>query len=753
MIDRPIFSPMFHVEIVESEGVFLLSERGHFVLKGAVHCRLAPLLDGTHTVDQIVARVAGDTSPAHVYYALAQMEKKGYLVPADTVAHDHAAFWRSFGLDPFEATRRLRAGRVALLACGGASAGALAGALAALDVPLADPGAGPADLTVVVTDDYLQEGLEQINADALRSERPWMLVKPGGMVLWLGPIFVPGKTGCWACLAQRLAGNREVESYLQRRTGARAPFQVSRAALPSTLQAALQLAATEIALWLARGESPDLEGQIRTLELPNLSSYQHTLSRRPQCPVCGDAALMAAQGQAPLALESRPKQFVADGGHRNATPEQTVSRLGQHVSPITGVISFLEPLRADDDNFLHVYMAGHNFAYTQMNLHFLRKGLRSKAAGKGMSDVQARASALCEAVERYSGRFQGDEPRRTASARALGDAALHPNAVMCYSEAQYERRSEWNARGSSFQVVPDPFDEDAEIDWTPYWSLSEQRHKYLPTVFSYYSYPSQANQFFSWAESNGSAAGNTLEEAILQGFFELVERDAVAIWWYNRVRRPGVDLDSFKEPYCAELRERYRRLNRDLWVIDITSDLGIPTFAAVSRRTDKPVEDIQFAFGSHFDPRIAMLRALTELNQFLPAVMHMPADGSGTYLFDDPESIHWWKTAKITQHPHLLPHPNMPLRRADDYERLWSDDVRDDVLRCQAIVEQRGMEMLVLNQTRPDIGLPVVKVVVPGLRHFWARFGPGRLYDVPVKLGWLKQPLAEDQLNPIPIFI
>ena len=40
--------------------------------------------------------------------------------------------------------------------------------------------------------------------------------------------------------------------------------------------------------------------------------------------------------------------------------------------------------------------------------------------------------------------------------------------------------------------------------------------------------------------------------------------------------------------------------------------------------------------------------------------------------------------------------------------------------------------MLVLNQTRPDIGLPVVKVIIPGLRHFWSRFGAGRLYDVPV---------------------
>ncbi|HBY80157.1 MAG TPA: hypothetical protein DEG47_24815, partial [Cyanobacteria bacterium UBA11148] len=55
--------------------------------------------------------------------------------------------------------------------------------------------------------------------------------------------------------------------------------------------------------------------------------------------------------------------------------------------------------------------------------------------------------------------------------------------------------------------------------------------------------------------------------------------------------------------------------------------------------------------------------------------------------------------------------------------------------------------------SRPDIGLNVVKVIVPGMRHFWKRFAPGRLYDVPVKLGWLPETLPENQLNPIPMFL
>jgi ribosomal protein S12 methylthiotransferase accessory factor len=61
------------------------------------------------------------------------------------------------------------------------------------------------------------------------------------------------------------------------------------------------------------------------------------------------------------------------------------------------------------------------------------------------------------------------------------------------------------------------------------------------------------------------------------------------------------------------------------------------------------------------------------------------------------------------------------------------------------------MELLVLDQTRPDVGIPVVKVVVPGLRPFYARFAPGRLYDVPVRLGHRERPVSFGELNPVPL--
>ena len=165
------------------------------------------------------------------------------------------------------------------------------------------------------------------------------------------------------------------------------------------------------------------------------------------------------------------------------------------------------------------------------------------------------------------------------------------------------------------------------------------------------------------ADSNGCAAGNTLEEAILQGFFELVERDAFAIWWYNRLAVPGVDLESFGDDYLASAPEYYRRAGRDMWVLDVTSDLGIPAFVSLSRRTGADTEDIVYGAGAHADPRIAALRAVCELNQCL-SWLPRPAGAASGPAIDDPLALWWWKTARLEDHPYLSPAAGAALRAA-----------------------------------------------------------------------------------------
>jgi len=175
--------------------------------------------------------------------------------------------------------------------------------------------------------------------------------------------------------------------------------------------------------------------------------------------------------------------------------------------------------------------------------------------------------------------------------------------------------------------------------------------------------------------------------------------------------------------------------------------LGIATFAAISRRTDTAEEDIIYGFGAHLDPEIALTRALTEMNQSLEAV---PAtngpDLMRTYRGNE-DSIRWWRTVKVADANYLIGSSAAGSVQLQDFQNLASDDLHQDIVTCKELARTRGIEILVLEQTRPDVGIPVVRVVAPALRHFWPRFGPGRLYDVPTREGWQSRPLTEDELN------
>ncbi len=742
MFKKPQFKPHFHVEAIEPNTVYLMSEKGHTALSGRIYVLLAPLLNGQHTVDEIVEQLKEHTSLFGIYHALTSMESQGYLTEATEQPNEVAAFWSLQGLDSRVAASKLQDTRVSVTAFGAVKTESFISALESLNIQVGDEG----DFTVVLTDDYLQPGLDEFNSQALNNQKPWILVKPVGATIWIGPILVPGQTGCWQCLAQRLRGNREVETAVEHQKGIATPFPTSRSILPAHFQIGLNLAAAEVAKWIAQGKNEQLEGKVLTWDLTSLSMEHHVLVKRPQCQACGEKAAFEYHKPKPIILESQKKLFTADGGHRCFTPEQTLKKYEHHISPITGVVSAL-PKKEIESDFIHVYSAVHTMGGKRDSLALLRRSLRNKSAGKGKTDQQSKASGLCEAIERYSGIYTGDEIRIKGIYAQLESAAIHPNTCMQFSPNQYQNRQEWNPQHGSFARITEPFDEEKEIEWTPVWSLTHQQFKYVPTAYCYYNYPLPDDHYFCEGNSNGNAAGNTLEEAILQGFMELVERDCVALWWYNRIKRPAVDLESFDEPYLLNLKDYYQTQHRDLWVLDITNDFNIPCFAAISRRTEGKTEEILLGFGTHFDPKVAILRAVTEMNQTLGIDLD-----NGNTTPDDPDWQYWIKEATLENQPYLVGDRNTPLKVYSDYQQRNHEDLRQDVLTCVEIAAQHGMETLVLDQTRPDIGLNVVKVIVPGIRHFWARFAPGRLYEVPVKMGWLPEPLTEEQLNPIPMF-
>ena len=191
---------------------------------------------------------------------------------------------------------------------------------------------------------------------------------------------------------------------------------------------------------------------------------------------------------------------------------------------------------------------------------------------------------------------------------------------------------------------------------TPIWSISRQRRCFLPT---------QLLMMGRWRDPdancdsddpdrdglfNGNAAGNTLEKPFCKGFWSW-SNDSVAIWWYNRLKKPGIDLNSFENAWITRLVRDYDAIGRDVWALDLTTDFGITSVVALRDR-EGDAERILIGLGCHLDPHIAVQRALAEMNQMLgiaDADLDGPSDG-----LDDRETLEWLKTATVVNQPYLL---------------------------------------------------------------------------------------------------
>ena len=731
--DVPRFAPNFTVYLLPPDTVCLYSEDRKFFLHGALYYALtSAIAEGGKSYRALAQALERQFPSGQVREALQRLVDRRYVVP---VARDSAdvvaAYWVSLGIPLHIAQDNLRKCRVRIQTLDVEGATELAAALKRLDVRVVKRAC---DLTVVLVGDYLDRRLAEANRQHLSDRTPWLLVQPAGIFPLVGPVFSPGKSACWRCLVDRMRRNREIKGMLDREQVRR--VAVSPLARHPLGHSGIEIAAVEIAKAIASGLRTELHDHIISLDLLGATIVKHYVTARPQCPSCGRKKLLdPRRAPVPLDLEAGGKLIMTSGGYRTVSPRATVARFRRHVSPLTGVVSLLERIDADLPMNTN-YHAAHNFSAPARTVDELRAGLSGGSFGKGSTAEQGEASALMEAIERYSGIFQGDEIRVT---RRFTDfpagEAIAPNDVMLFSDAQY--RQALTADPFEPRTVPVPLDRSAEIEWSAVWSLRDRRFKYLPTSLLYFFHggSGQIN-----ADSNGCAAGNTLAEAIVQGFLELVERDSYGIWWYNRLRRRQVDLDRFEDAYIRDLRTLLAETGRRLWVLDVTNDLGIPSFVAMAHWMNDGKENIEFGSGSHCDARIAMLRALTELNQFLSIGLMGGASG-------DKSSLDGTTPLRLKDYPYLTPSDDPPVQPRSDakFSRL---DAREQVAACVRIAKRNGLDFLVLDQTRPDIEVPVARVIVPGLRHFYRRFAPGRLYDVPVKLGWRDRPLPESELNP-----
>src|ERR1700761_7354369 len=408
--DVPQFAPNFSVYVLPPDVVCLYSENRKYFLHGELYCAVAAAIaEGGKSFGQLVRALEKRFPSDKIHEALKRLVDRRYVVRTTrTSAGVAAAYWASLGLPPEAAEKALQKCRVGIKAIDVEGATELADALTELGVRVVKRSA---DLTVTLVGDYLDGRLAEFNRQHLSDRTPWLLAQPCGIFPLVGPVLSPGHGACWMCLADRMKRNREIKALLER--GGGSLIAVSPLTKQSIGQSAIQLASVEIAKAIATDFRTELRDHIVSLDLLGSTIVKHYVAARPQCPACGRKELRdPRRAPVPIELVAGGRPVMTSGGYRTVSSRATVARYRKHVSPLTGVVSRLERIEADlplNTNF----HATHNFSPPAETVQDLRAGLGGGSFGKGSTAEQGEASALMEAIERYSGIFQGDEIRAT----------------------------------------------------------------------------------------------------------------------------------------------------------------------------------------------------------------------------------------------------------------------------------------------------------------------------------------------------
>jgi ribosomal protein S12 methylthiotransferase accessory factor len=385
-----------------------------------------------------------------------------------------------------------------------------------------------------------------------------------------------------------------------------------------------------------------------------------------------------------------PKRYVR-GTHRVRPPAETVAAF-RGLMPRLG-ITRLANVTGLDCVGIPVYVA-------------VRPNARSLATsqGKGLDHDAARASALMESIETWHAEVMVNPLRwesyqalaREAAAGGAAHAAVDPSALPCYRPPRAD--------------VPGP--------WVLGWDIAGDAACWAPldaVTLNFVGAPERGTELFR--STNGLASGNHALEAIVHGLCEIIERDAEALWRLDSSLRQ-LDLASIADPYCREVIDRLTRAGVHTTAWDLTTDVEIPVYGcAIMERPDAGrlrSMGIHYGFGCHLAPEVALSRALTEAVQTRLTYISGSRDDLLRHDYQrnrDPELLRAiWD--EVTSAPSNVRMDARPSRATDTFE----GDVRVllDAVRAVGVTQ-----VAVVDLTRPEIGLPVVKLVVPGLE------GPG----------------------------
>jgi ribosomal protein S12 methylthiotransferase accessory factor len=337
------------------------------------------------------------------------------------------------------------------------------------------------------------------------------------------------------------------------------------------------------------------------------------------------------------------------------------------------------------------------------------------ANGRGLTQVACTASCLGEAAELASCCVWGDEKFVRASALELGADALTPERLLGLTPRQQAAREAWNEQWGAFDWRPVPCAPDAPLDWMQVQEVYTGEARFAPADAVLIGRREAGDtQAVAIADSNGCASADGMAVAKASAVQELIERDALARWWYGRRARPVVDISDIEggTPLITYLLERARICR----LFDITTDLGIPAFAAVSAEADG--SDVAIGSSASHDADQAALSALLEMLQMEISLEIARRAGSEAATWDA-----WRRTVSMATPPLSLATAQIPLPRQPTSKQGPEDPLSLYLDACATA----QVSLYYYDMTRSQLGIPTVRALSTDLCHFKPRFARTRL--------------------------
>ncbi|MFG2009267.1 TOMM precursor leader peptide-binding protein [Micromonospora sp. NPDC048868] len=528
--------------------------------------------------------------------------------------------------------------------------------------------------------------------------RAYLPVRGRGTAVEIGPLSGPGAGGCLRCADTRQEAVLGAGSIATLLAGGR-PLP-----LPPYWHG---LVGELVAGQLADDADPRLAS---VLAARDGVISRHLIRAVPDCPDCG-ALPPDSAGAATIALRPRRQAAPDRLRVRPGPPDLAVLR-AELVDPRYGPVTHVHTDRQGP------------LALAAAEMPVPGRSGRVGGYGRAADQSTAQVLALLEAVERETGRYP--QARRTTtlgSYRELAADAVDP-ARLGLPEPDAVRHPGYRL---------DPFTPDTVTSWVWAYDLVGDRPVLVPEHAAYYGVDRAGAARFLYESSSGCAVGGCLEEAILHACLETIERDAFLLTWYAGRTPPALALPPDVDPLTRHLADRIAAEGYRLHLLDITSDVGIPTVWALAV-TDRPGRGATFsAAGAHPDPRRAAAAAVLEVGvnvTVAPKVARPPRDRLLAMLADADLVGELGDHAALHLLPQTLPRFDFALREAaagparpfDEHFAGWRErwlhpDLTGVLRRVVDAMAAAGTPPLVVDQTgaaERRLGLAAVKVLAPG---------------------------------------